>query len=248
MRSRSVVVVLVAAGAADHDLVLLDRDLDRPVAGPVLGVDGVVLDGGIEPQPVALLAVVERALERTGGACAARPRGSRACAWASAPRPPPPRRRPRPRRPCARPPRRPWPPPRRGGPPPPRARRRSPRRPRRAGRPPRRRRPRRRLAVGLQAVLALERLDLLDGDLELVGDPRVGATLSHPSTDLVKLRTQRPAAHEQAGRLAKRLRVPEPWRGGRQAVRWPAGDSLGRHARGTRAQTAYDGREAQCSS
>src|SRR5215216_7593012 len=67
----SVVVVLVAAGAADHDLVLLDRDLDGPVAGPVLGVDGVVLDGGIEPQAVALLAVVERALERAGGALAA---------------------------------------------------------------------------------------------------------------------------------------------------------------------------------
>ena len=39
----SAVVVLVAAGAADHDLVLLDRDLDGPVPGPVLGVDGVVL-------------------------------------------------------------------------------------------------------------------------------------------------------------------------------------------------------------
>ena len=38
--------------------------VDRPVAGPVLGVDGVVLDGGVEPQPVALLAVVEGALER----------------------------------------------------------------------------------------------------------------------------------------------------------------------------------------
>src|SRR5690349_13490788 len=41
MRSSSaVVVVLVAAGAADHDLVLLDRDLHGAVAGPVLGVDG----------------------------------------------------------------------------------------------------------------------------------------------------------------------------------------------------------------
>ena len=56
------VVVVASAGAADHDLVLLDRDLDGAVARPVLGVDGVVLDGGVEPQPVALLAVVEGAL------------------------------------------------------------------------------------------------------------------------------------------------------------------------------------------
>ena len=52
--------------AADDDLVLLDEDLDRAVAGPVLGVDRVVLDGGVEPQAVALLAVVEGALEGTG--------------------------------------------------------------------------------------------------------------------------------------------------------------------------------------
>ena len=58
------VVGVVVAGAADHDLILLDRHLDRPVAGPVLGVDRVVLDGGVEPQPVALLAVVERRFER----------------------------------------------------------------------------------------------------------------------------------------------------------------------------------------
>src|SRR5215207_4754003 len=196
----SVVVVFVAAGAADHDLVLLDRDLDGPVAGPVLGVHGVVLDGGVEPQAVALLAVVERALERPGGAlaaAAARPRGGvlrrllllfgglllgrlargllgglrlLLCAAHLL----------------------------RlelggdrlvvgrakvdlvGG--------------RAVGGP---------VAVGLQPVLALERLDLLDCDFELMSDPRVGATLSHPSTDLVKLRAQRPAAHEQAGRLAK---------------------------------------------
>src|SRR4051794_9545764 len=60
----AVVVLVFGPGAADHDLVLLDRDLDRPVAGPVLGVDGIVLHRGIEPQPVALLAVVEGALER----------------------------------------------------------------------------------------------------------------------------------------------------------------------------------------
>ena len=33
--------------------------------GPVLGVDGIVLDGRVEPQAVALVAVVERRLERT---------------------------------------------------------------------------------------------------------------------------------------------------------------------------------------
>ena len=57
--------------------------------------------------------------------------------------------------------------------------------------------------VGLQAVLALEGLDLLDGHLKLMGDPCVGATLSHPPTDLVKLGTQGPATHERAGRLAQ---------------------------------------------
>jgi hypothetical protein len=36
----------------------------------VLGVDGVVLDGGVEPQPVALLAVVEGPLELAPGALA----------------------------------------------------------------------------------------------------------------------------------------------------------------------------------
>src|SRR5215203_5547615 len=76
MRSRSergsglVVVVLVAAGAADDDLILLDRHLDGAVAGPVLGVDGVVLHGGVEPQAVALLAVVEGRLERARAALA----------------------------------------------------------------------------------------------------------------------------------------------------------------------------------
>src|SRR5690349_11118345 len=58
------VVVLATAGATDHDLVLLDRDLDRAVARPVLGVDRIVLHGGVEPQAVALLAVVEGALQR----------------------------------------------------------------------------------------------------------------------------------------------------------------------------------------
>ena len=53
--------------------------------------------------------------------------------------------------------------------------------------------------VGLEALLALEGLDLLDGHFQLVRDPRVGATLSHPPADLVKLRTQGPAAHRRAG-------------------------------------------------
>src|SRR3954470_16671258 len=61
------VVVLATAGAADHDLVLLDRDLDGAMPRPVLGVDRIVLRGGVEPQAVPLLAVVEGALERPGG-------------------------------------------------------------------------------------------------------------------------------------------------------------------------------------
>src|SRR5664280_1528541 len=57
-----------SAAAADDDAVLFHRDLDRPVAGPVLGIDRVVLDGWVQPQPVALLAVIERALQRAGAA------------------------------------------------------------------------------------------------------------------------------------------------------------------------------------
>ncbi len=53
--------------------------------------------------------------------------------------------------------------------------------------------------IGLEALLALEGLDLLDGDFQLVRYPRIGATLSHPPADLVKLRTQGPAAHRRAG-------------------------------------------------
>ena len=69
----------LVAGAADDDAVLLDLDLDRSVPGPVLGVDRVVLDRGVEPQAVALLAVVEGALERPGvaRARARRPRPPR---------------------------------------------------------------------------------------------------------------------------------------------------------------------------
>src|SRR5215207_5805253 len=52
------------AGAADDDPVWLDSATHRPVPGPVLGVRGVVLHGRVEPQAVALLAMVEGALER----------------------------------------------------------------------------------------------------------------------------------------------------------------------------------------
>src|SRR4051794_11893162 len=208
---RSVVAVLLGAAAADHDLVFLDRDLDWPVAGPVLGVDRIVLDGGVQPQAVALLAVVERALQRTrrcgsatwapaapaGGAFGVVlvvPRlflGGLARGFLG-----------------------------------------------RAGllfgglarglffglarlflrlaggfllefcgdlRVVFRAqidlldRPVALVGVGLEPLLALERLDLLDGHFQLVRDPRIGATLSHPPADLVKLRTQGPAAHRRAG-------------------------------------------------
>src|SRR4051794_40677645 len=81
MASSVLVVVVAAPGATDHDLVLLDRDLDGAVARPVLGIDRVVLDGGVEPQAVALLAMVERALERPcggGAAAGAAPAAARA--------------------------------------------------------------------------------------------------------------------------------------------------------------------------
>src|SRR3954447_2126861 len=68
-----VVVVLGNTGTADHDLVLLDRDLHRAMTGPVLGVHRVVLDRGIEPEAVALCPVVERALERLPGTAARAP-------------------------------------------------------------------------------------------------------------------------------------------------------------------------------
>ncbi len=54
-------------------------------------------------------------------------------------------------------------------------------------------------AVGLELVLALEGLDLLDGHLELVSDPGVGAALTDPPANLIQLRTQRPATHGGRG-------------------------------------------------
>ena len=179
--------------APDHDPVGLDRDLDLPVAGPVLGVDGVVLDRGVEPETEALLgAVVEGGLDR--GA-------------ARAPRPPRPRRRLRRRR-RRRARRRPV----RAvalGRPPPRLRllglllvllffvfllllflllfllassvasisasisSRSSSSPV--------------SLLGRQLVAAAELAQLGGRDVELVGDPGVGAPLAHPGTDLVEL-------------------------------------------------------------
>src|SRR6188768_1722985 len=52
------------AGAADDDLVGLDADAEFALAGPVLFVDRVLLDRGIEPEAVAVLvAVVEGRLD-----------------------------------------------------------------------------------------------------------------------------------------------------------------------------------------
>src|SRR5918995_4513745 len=87
-KSGSVVVFVgagVLAGAADHNAVGLDRDRDRAVAGPVLRVGGVVLHGRVEPEPVSLLAVVERALERLRLAGAATAAAATAPAAAGAP-------------------------------------------------------------------------------------------------------------------------------------------------------------------
>jgi hypothetical protein len=192
---------IVAADPPYDYLILFDENLDRAVAGPVFGVDRVVLDSRVQPQPVALLAVVEGALQ---GAGAARGRASPAASTTPAA-------------------------PARGrlflvaldlslG--------RSALRPfgslafgcRLSFGP---------LALGLkrrslelggdqsvvlgaevdlvevgrggahsgllaphQIVLAPELLDLLHGDLELVGYPRIGATLTHPGADLVELWSQ----------------------------------------------------------
>src|SRR5437763_1536032 len=52
-----------------------------------------------------------------------------------------------------------------------------------------------RVTVGREVVLTLEGLDLLHGDLELMGDPGVGATLANPSANLVEVRAQRASCH-----------------------------------------------------
>ena len=91
--SSAVVVGLSAPGTADDDLIRLDPDRDLALPGPVLDVDRVVLDRGIEPEPVAVgFAVVEgrfelfapcrgRRADRGAGAAADGPRSRR-------PRPP----------------------------------------------------------------------------------------------------------------------------------------------------------------
>jgi hypothetical protein len=43
------------------------------------------------------------------------------------------------------------------------------------------------LGARFEALLALEGLDLLNGDLELVRDPRIGSPLTHPCADPVEL-------------------------------------------------------------
>ena len=55
------------------------------------------------------------------------------------------------------------------------------------------------LAIGLELVLALEGLDLLHGHFELVGDPRVDSALPDPPADLVELGAQRSTTHGGRG-------------------------------------------------
>src|SRR6185437_8039514 len=52
------------------------------------------------------------------------------------------------------------------------------------------------LAAGFQPLLTLKRLDLLDGDLELMGDPGVRASLTHPRADSVQFGSQRSTCHK----------------------------------------------------
>src|SRR5215217_4669282 len=186
------VLFLVAgflAGARDHDPIGLDRDRHRAVAGPVLGVHRIVLDRGVQPQAVALLAVVERPLELAAAAAGTAP------ATASAATPPLglvagdldvvvvlvllvlvllglgiERRRDQ------------------------------------------------RVVLGAQVeivavrdgalgfpalrcvelVIALELAQILDRDLELMGDPGVGPALSYPRPDLIQLWTQGSGCHRRA--------------------------------------------------
>src|SRR6476660_3907553 len=63
VRSRTLRICLAA-----RDRVRVQGHLHVAVAGPVLGIDGVVDDRRVEPQAVALLAVVERGLVGAGPA------------------------------------------------------------------------------------------------------------------------------------------------------------------------------------
>src|SRR5579875_3256364 len=69
-RPSVLVLAAVLARPADDDLILLDRHLDRAVAGPILRVDGIVLDRRVKPKAVALLPVVEGGLKHAGWASA----------------------------------------------------------------------------------------------------------------------------------------------------------------------------------
>jgi hypothetical protein len=60
-----------------------------------------------------------------------------------------------------------------------------------------------RLAVGQEVVLLLEGFDLLDGDLQLVGDPGVCAPLAHPGPDLVQMRAERSSGHAKTAILVE---------------------------------------------
>ena len=182
--------------------------LDRALTGPVLRIDRVVLDGWVEPQSVALLAVVERPLEGTGVAvcCAAAAAATTAAAafrvascWSGITRV-------RVRVLVLL----------------------------RSGASAFRRSAsssaasssaaisasssaRRSISsksdgagacggvlVAGKIVLALELLDVLHADFELVCDPGVGTALPYPDTDLVQMWAQRSTSHERSGRLAHR--------------------------------------------
>ncbi len=135
-------------GAPDDDLIRLDPHRHLPLPGPVLGVGGVVPDSGVEPEAVAVLALLEGRFQlRLATAPTAAPAPAAPAPWpalrlaavggllARGLRPLP--------LPLPRPP------------PPPRSPRRSPPRSRREGRPPRcrpRRRERARAGGGTRAA------------------------------------------------------------------------------------------------
>src|SRR5262249_51237700 len=69
------------------DLVGIDADGDVALAGPVLGVDGVVFDAGVEPEAVAVgFAVIEGRLDLFTAAAASAATTSTAAFWSRAAR------------------------------------------------------------------------------------------------------------------------------------------------------------------
>ena len=62
------------------------------------------------------------------------------------------------------------------------------------------------LLGGGEVVLALEGVDLLDGDLELVCDPCISAPLAHPGADLVQVGLQRASCHRRVRLHDRRFR------------------------------------------